>query len=138
MQFIQRILTLRNLLLLAALVFVGGIMLSIFYETLLPLLRAEQWAALVSNLIGIPIILCATGVLFWGGWRFLQETARLQTKPEWLRMQQLRQTRSSSAERRALQSTILRMMLAAWKPGALWLLSGTLLFILGDVITRLF
>ncbi len=134
----RRFFTLNTLLILIAIGLVSSVILSVFFETLLPLLRTEQWAAFVSNLIGIPIILCATGVLFWGGWRFLQETARLQTKPEWLRMQQLRQTRSSSAERRALQGTILRMMLAAWKPGVLWLLSGTLLFILGDVITRLF
>lgn len=85
---------------------------SIAYETLLPLLRSEAWAALLANLVGIALVLVGAGSVCWGAWLFL---------------------RGTDAEPPATRAAALR----SFRPGLAWFLGGFGLIALGNFISAL-
>lgn len=91
---------------------VSSIILSIFYETLLPLLRAEQWLAFFANIVGIPIILAGTCSVCWGAWMLLRG-------PEGPNPKDLSQ------------------ILRSFRPGLLWFFGGFGLIALGSYISNI-
>lgn len=130
--------TARNLLLLLVTVFFGSIIWSMGYETLLPLLRAEQWLALVANLIGLPLILIGTAAMLWGFWVFLRDVATLYSSAGWHQAQQGRANRQLSGEQReAAQRQAQSLALTQMKPGLLMITCGIALIAIGGYISRL-
>jgi len=112
-----------------ALVFFGSIIWSMGYETLLPLLRNEQWLAFLANLLGLPIILAGTAIMLWGFWVFLRDVGgggNGQTlQPPTRQM--------SREQRKATQQEALARM----KPGLFRLVGGMLLIAIGGFIGTL-
>ncbi|MCW5874298.1 MAG: hypothetical protein KIS88_06590 [Anaerolineales bacterium] len=134
----SRIFSTRYLLILVALVFFGSIIWSMGFETLLPLLRDEQWLALLANLLGLPLILIGTAGMCWGLWVFLRDTATFTSAPEWRSTQaQLRQVKVQGQERKAAQRKMLGLAWAGWKWSVIWLVGGIVLIIVGGIITNL-
>lgn len=130
--------TTRNLLLLLVTVFFGSIIWSMGYETLLPLLRAEQWPALIANLVGLPLILIGTAVMLWGLWVFLRDVATLYSSAEWQQAQQDRADRQPGGdERNAAQRQAQSLALAHMRPGLLMIAGGIALIAIGGYISRL-
>jgi len=130
--------TARNLLLLVVTVFFGSIIWSMGYETLLPLLRAEQWPALIANLVGLPLILIGTAVMLWGFWVFLRDVATLYSSAGWQQAQQGRANRQLSGdERNAAQRQAQSLALAHMRPGLLLLVGGIALIAIGGYVSRL-
>lgn len=125
----SRIFSVRYLLSLVALVFFGSIIWSMGYETLLPLLRNEQWLAFLANLLGLPIILAGTAIMLWGFWVFLRDVGgggNGQTlQPPTRQM--------SREQRKATQQEALARM----KPGLFRLVGGMLLIAIGGFIGTL-
>lgn len=111
----------KVMVLIAIFLFLGSIFWSILHETLLPLARAERWAALVVNLIGIPLVLAGCAAFVWGGWRFVISTAEALTHSE--------QPANHKQARGAL--------FKAWVRPLLWLLGGFGLMALGGLISNL-
>jgi hypothetical protein len=58
----------------AVVLFVGSIFWSIWFDTLLPLIRAGDTPELIANLVGIPIILAGTVLFCYGGFVFVRDT----------------------------------------------------------------
>ncbi|MBX3045848.1 MAG: hypothetical protein KF698_02500 [Anaerolineales bacterium] len=134
----NRVLAVRFVLWLAALIFFGSIIWSMFYETLLPLLRAEQWLAFFTNLLGLPLILIGTAAMCWGLWLFLRDTATFTNTSEWRSTQaQIHQIKIQGAERKAAQRKVLGLAWAGWKPSAVWLAGGLGLIAAGGILSNL-
>lgn len=134
----NRVLSVRFVLWLAALVFFGSIIWSMFYETLLPLLRAEQWLAFFANLLGLPLILIGTAAMCWGLWVFLRDTATFTSAPEWRSTQvQIHQVKVQGEERKAAQRKVLGLAWAGWKPSVVWLAGGLGLMAAGGILSNL-
>lgn len=105
----HRLFSAQSLFLLIAGVIVSIIIVSIAYETLLPLLRAEAWTALLSNLVGVSLVLAGAGSVCWGTWLFLRGTGATPT------------TRAEA--------------LRSFLPGLLWFFGGFGLILLGRYIS---
>ena len=54
--------------------FVGSILWSMWVDTLRPIVQSGDEAAIVNNLIGLPLILLATAIIIYGGWRVVKAT----------------------------------------------------------------
>lgn len=107
----HRLFSAQSLFLLIAGVIISIIIVSIAYETLLPLLRAEAWVALLAHLVGISLLLVGTGSVCWGAWLFLRGTGESPTT----------------------RSEVLRSFL----PGLLWFFGGFGLIVLGNFINTI-
>lgn len=130
--------TAPNLLLLLVTVFFGSIIWSMGYETLLPLLRAEQWPAFIANLVGLPLILIGTAAMLWGFWVFLRDVATLYSSAGWQQAQQGRANRQlGGGERIAAQRQTQSLALAHMRPGLLMLVGGIALIAIGGYVSRL-
>ncbi len=55
-------------------VFVGSILWSMWVETLRPLFRQGNTAAIINNLVGRPLILIGVGIFVYGGVVFMRDT----------------------------------------------------------------
>jgi uncharacterized membrane protein YcjF (UPF0283 family) len=117
------------------LLFVGSIIWSIIFETLLPLWREGDRVGLAYNLIGIPIILTGTAVIVYGGFRFLRDmfavsqNERLQANAALLHDK----TADPAAVRQARWDNF-KLLLPAWKIGFLWIVGGFLLIAVGGFL----
>lgn len=54
--------------------FIFSILWSMWVDTLRPLLRSGDTAGFINNIIGLPIILLATAVIIYGGYRVIKAT----------------------------------------------------------------
>ena len=120
------------------LLFVGSIIWSIVFETLLPLWREGDRVGLTNNLIGIPIILAGTAVIVYGGFRFLRDmfavsqNERLQANAALLQDK----TADPAAVHQARWENF-KLLLLAWQAGFLWIIGGFLLIAVGGFLINL-
>ena len=120
------------------LLFVGSIIWSIVFETLLPLWREGDRVGLTYNLIGIPIILAGTAVIVYGGLRFLRDmfavsqNERLQANAALLQDK----TADPTAVHQARWENF-KLLLQAWRAGFLWIVGGFLLIAMGGFLINI-
>ena len=108
-----------------AVIFVGSIVWSFLYETLMPLLAAGDTGAAVRNLLGFPIILAGTAIFAYGGYVFVRDTFRAMHDPQM--NEKLGQIRDDDAPRDAVNTARrqnLSLLLRSWKAGSLLLALG--------------
>lgn len=122
----------RLALILLGTLFVGSIIWSFLYETLLPLWTAGDVGAIVRNLIGFPIILAGTATFAYGGFGFVRDTFSAMADP------QLKENTAAIKDDAAPQDSVrrarwanARLLFRAWKPGALRIAAGFALIALG-------
>ncbi|MFW6098092.1 MAG: hypothetical protein ACOC9Z_08440 [Chloroflexota bacterium] len=118
--------------------FVGSIIWSFVYETLMPLLSQGDSGAVVRNLIGFPIILGGTALFAYGGFVFVRDTFAAMANP------QLRENVVDIKDKSTNRDTVkqarrqnLRMLLSSWKPGALRMALGFGLIAIGGWLINL-
>ncbi len=118
--------------------FVGSIIWSFIYETLIPLLSQGDTGAVVRNLIGFPIILGGTALFAYGGFVFVRDTFAAMANP------QLRENTVEIKDKSTGPDTVkqarrqnLRMLLSAWKAGALRMALGFGLIAIGGWLINL-
>lgn len=118
--------------------FVGGILYSVVSETLLPLWNEGSKDEFMHNIIGIPVILTGTGILVYGGFRFVKDTfstmgnEKLITNTSKIRTKETPKEIKSEARKENFQ-----MLLNAWKTGGKYLGLGALLITAGGIIINI-
>lgn len=125
----------QGIWLLIAFLLIGSIFWSILYETLLPLVRAEQWNELIANLLGIPLILAGFGAFLWGSWRFLTSTMDVMSAPD-----EAGEAPADGAEKPWLRKTNAaqrRKLFAAWTRPVIWIAGGFILMLLGGMVINI-
>lgn len=118
--------------------FVGSIIWSFIYETLVPLLSQGDSGAVARNLIGFPIILGGTALFAYGGFVFVRDTFGAMADPD-LRQNvvEIKDKSSNPDAVKQARRQNLRMLLAAWKAGALRMALGFALIALGGFLINL-
>lgn len=117
--------------------FIGSILWSMWFETLLPLIRSGDTAAVVNNVLGLPIILLATAVIVYGG--FLVVRATLTTMGDAQLVQNIaiiRAREDKTAVRRAQRQNMMALF-RAWRHGSALMLLGFGLMALGGWLINL-
>lgn len=113
--------------------FIGSIIWSIIFETILPLVRAGAIAELVLNIVGIPVILIGTWIFVRGGYIFIKETfAAMSTEEINDNVEIIRAKSNQEASRQARRQN-LNMLWQAWKPGLKLLAWGGFLIAIGGM-----
>jgi hypothetical protein len=116
----------------AAVAFIGSIFWSIWFETLLPLIRAGDTAGMIANLVGIPIILAGTGLICYGGFVFVRDTFAIWSGLAVLPEETVRATQALTiAEKRRHHRALLWK---AWQRPLLWIALGFGMIALGGFI----
>ncbi len=119
----------------ALVAFVGSLLWSVWFETLLPLIRAGDWRGLLLNLIGIPLLFAGTGLIVYGGFVFLRAMFRLSASETFQhRVDVLQSGTEDKAALRAARRENLRALWVTWKPGFGWIALGFLLIAAGGFI----
>lgn len=126
------------LLIALLIIFVGSIIWSFIYETLMPLMAQGDPGAVVRNLIGFPIILAGTALFAYGGFVFVRDTFSAMANPQ-LR-QNVEQINDKSAAPDAVKQARwqnFRYLVASWKAGALRMALGFGLIAIGGWLINL-
>ncbi|MCD6552661.1 MAG: hypothetical protein J7M16_01470 [Anaerolineae bacterium] len=109
-------------------VIAGSVVWSIWFESLLPYLRAGRYKEFLITAAGILGMLLGTGLVFYGGAKSLRSIFTLYGDEEFLQMlAAAKAKRSPTTVRRARLKnllTVLGMLWRAWAPGAGWLMIG--------------
>ena len=128
----------RWALILLGILFLGSIIWSFLYETLLPLWSAGDVGAIVRNLVGFPIILAGTALFTYGGYLLVRDTVSAMADPH------LKQNTATIKDEAAPPEAVrqsrwanARRLLRAWKPGALRMAAGFALIALGGWLINL-
>lgn len=126
------------LLIALVVLFVGSIVWSFIYETLLPLLEAGDTGAAGRNLLGFPIILVGAAIFAYGGFVFVRDTYGAMQNPQMRENVGLIGDHESPAEaqKRARRAN-LRLLLGSWKSGSLRMALGFGLIALGGWLINL-
>ena len=114
--------------------FIASILISIWAETLIPIMRAGDTRALVFNIIGLPVILIGTGAVIYGGYIFIRSTLKLGTLEAYHQNIEIINTYPSPEEAQLARRKNIRLLLLAWKPGTRWILFGFLLIAIGSYL----
>lgn len=117
---------------LLAVVFVGSMIWSVIFETLLPLWRTEQILEMRLNIFGIPIIFSGAGVFVYGGLLFLRGTLQVIWSDEMAA--EIEKISAAPRDSNAARWQTLRLLFQAWKRGLLWLVGGFGLIIAGSIL----
>ncbi len=121
----------KILLALIASLFVGAILWSIGFESLLPLWLAGDMEMLARNLIGIPIIFIGLGLFIWGALRFIPATYTAMSAPELReRVKLIRSSAPKEIISQARKENFIALI-RAWKPALLYMLAGFTLIAFG-------
>lgn len=120
-----------------AVLFVGSILWSIIFETMLPLWRAGEWLSIVYHLVGIPIILAGTGCFVYGGFVFVRDTFGAMGDESMIENRALIHRKPSKEAVRHAQRENLKALLRAWWPGTKWLAAGFGLIAVGGFLINL-
>ncbi|HSM56264.1 MAG TPA: hypothetical protein VK879_08930 [Candidatus Sulfomarinibacteraceae bacterium] len=121
---------------LAAL-FVGSILWSIVFETMLPLWRAGDWWSIVYHLVGIPLILAGTVCIVYGGFVFVRDTFSAMSGDAIRANVAIINEKSSKADVSRARRENFLALLRAWRPGATWMVAGFILIALGGFLINL-
>lgn len=125
-------------LILIGAAFVGSILWSIVFETLLPLVREGNWLALANNVVGIPIILLGTGVIVYAGFVFVRDTfAQFSEEGALAQNVATIKGKPSPAEVRAARRENMLILFRAWKSGLRWFVVGFVLIAIGGFLINL-
>jgi hypothetical protein len=116
----------------AVVLFIGSIFWSIWFETLLPLLRAGDTAGLSANLIGIPIILAGTAVFCYGGFTFVRATFSVFGDLGALPKHEAKQFSQLAQQEKGRR--VRALLWKAWQRPLLWLALGFGLIAVGGFI----
>jgi hypothetical protein len=116
-----------------AIVFGGSILWSIFFETLLPLLRMDRNTEFWLNVIGIPILFVGVGLLTWGGFGFVLSVFGALSNPALRRMTQASQDAKVHQEAFARSQSALALR-RAMQPALIRLALGVMLMVLGSLV----
>lgn len=131
----KQLFSLRTLLILGGLALVGSIAWSMWVDTLQPLYRAGETAALLRNLLGLPLILLGFVVMCWGFVAFLRDFMKLSDAPEWQTASASRDNRKLAAdERQVAQRTAQSLAVKHLAPGFLMVFGGIGMIVLGGII----
>lgn len=124
-------------ILLSAL-FVGSIIWSFLYETLLPLWTAGDVRSIILHLVGFPIILAGAALFAYGGYLLVRDTFSAMADPH------LKQNTATIKDDAAPAETVrrarwanARFLFRSWKPGALRMAAGFALIALGGWLINL-
>lgn len=135
----MKIFSLRTFLILGGIVLVGSIAWSMWVDTLQPLYRAGDSAALLRNLFGLPLILLGFVVMCWGFIIFLRDFAKLSSDPAWQAASTQRDNQQLSAEeRKQAQHKVQKQVGGYLKSSLLMIVSGIGLIVLGGIIRNLY
>lgn len=128
----------RLALILLGAVFVGSIIWSFLYETLLPLWSTGDVRGVILHLIGFPIILAGTAIFAYGGYVLVRDTFSAMADPRLKDNVGTIEDKSASREavKRARWANA-RFLFRSWKPGALRMAAGFTLIALGGWLINL-
>lgn len=127
----------RWILIGLAALFVGSILWSIVFETMLPLWRAGDWWSVAYHLVGIPVILAGTGCIVYGGWLFVRDTFGAMGGDAVRDNVAIIRDESAQADVSRARRENFRALLRAWRPGATWMVAGFVLIALGGFLINL-
>lgn len=126
------------LLIALVVLFVGSIVWSFVYETLLPLLQAGDTGAAARNLLGFPIILIGTAIFAYGGFLFVRDTFGAMQDPQLHdNVSTIRADESPAESQKRARRANLRFLLGSWKAGTLRMALGFALIALGGWLINL-
>ena len=128
----------RLALILLGVLFVGSIIWSFLYETLLPLWTAGDVRGIVLHLVGFPIILAGTALFAYGGFVLVRDTFSAMADPQL--KDNVTTIEDDAAEPEAVKQARwanARFLFRAWKPGALRMAAGFALIALGGWLINL-
>lgn len=113
-------------------VFIGSMVWSVIFETLLPMWRAEQILEMRLNIFGIPFIFSGAGVFIYGGLIFVRGTLNALWSDEMI----AERAKISAAPRdsNTARWQTLWLLFNGWKRGLLWLGVGFGLIVIGSVL----
>jgi hypothetical protein len=117
--------------------FVGSILWSIVFETLLPLVREGNWLGLANNVVGIPIILLGTAVIVYAGFVFVRDTFSSLAGETLKQNVATIKGKPSPEEVRAARRENMLILFRAWKSGLRWFALGFLLIAIGGFLINL-
>ncbi len=112
-------------------IFIGSVLWSMWVDTLRPLLRSGDTAGFMNNLIGLPIILVATAVIVYGGYRVLMATLTTFGSENLQKNLAVITGKEARTNRRAAQWENAKMFFRGWAPGAAIMLLGFVLMGVG-------
>ena len=113
---------------------VGSILWSIWFETLLPLVREGDHRSLAFNLVGIPVILFGTGGFVYGGAVFVLNTFALYGDAGFRQRVAIVRSRPSEEAVREARKENLRILWRAWQRGLRWMVLGFAVIALGGFL----
>ncbi|MEN8171787.1 MAG: hypothetical protein ABFS03_02805 [Chloroflexota bacterium] len=114
--------------------FVGFFLLSIWIETLIPLIDAGDTRAVVRNILGTLLILIGMIGILYGGFYLFRNTLRINSLEAYHQNIEIINAYPSPEEAQLARRKNIRLLLLAWKPGTRWMLVGILLILLGSYL----
>lgn len=113
--------------------FIGSIIWSIIFETILPLIRANAINELILNIVGVPVILIGTWNFVRGGILFAKNTFSIMDTKEVNNNIDIIRAKTNLETTRLAQRQNLNLLWQAWKPGLKLLVWSTFLIAIGSV-----
>ncbi|MDK1081232.1 MAG: hypothetical protein QGD88_07100 [Anaerolineae bacterium] len=113
--------------------FIGSIIWSIIFETIMPLIRANAIDELILNIVGIPVILAGTIIFIRGGWIFFRDVYSLMgTEEIQVNIDIIRAKSDPQTIKQARRKNII-LLWQSWKPGLKQLAWGFFLIAVGGM-----
>lgn len=113
--------------------FIGSIIWSIIFETILPLIRANAISELVLNIVGIPVILIGMIIFVRGGWIFVRDVISIMDIEEIKVNTEIIRTKSDPQAVKQARRQNLILFWQSWKPGLKQLALGYILIAIGGM-----
>lgn len=124
-------------LIAAGTLFVGSILWSLWFDTLLPLWQAGDTRAVAFHAVGVPVIFIGLGVFVHGGWVFVRDTLRSFGDEEFAARVEAVQEAGLGTDLARARWRNFKHLLRAWWPGALRMAFGFALIALGGYLINL-
>ena len=121
-----------------AVLFVGSIVWSFVYETLMPILAQGDTGAAVRNLVGFPIILAGTALFAYGGLVFVRDTFSAMQDPQMAaNLAHIKDDEAPGEVVRRARWKNTRLLFSSWKDGTLRMALGFGLIAIGGWLINL-
>lgn len=114
-------------------VFIGSIIWSIIFETIIPLIRANAINELILNIVGIPVILVGTIVFVRGGWKFVRDVYSIMDSQEINFNAEIIRAKTDTQAVKEARHQNRKLFWQSWKPGLKQLAWGFFLIALGGM-----